>query len=923
MEWPHLIDNALKAHQLYKRDVNYVNREGEIIIVDEFTGRLMEGRQWSDGLHQAVEAKEQVKIKDETQTLATITLQNFFKLYKKLGGMTGTAMTEAQEFSKIYNLGVVAIPSNRGLQRIEFPDAIYLSEKEKYDAVADEIDRVHKHDTIEFKDRKRGFLIGNVVKENDAMVVVKKSDSKETVEIPRGEIDRIERSGRPILIGTVTIEKSEQLSHLLEMRGVTHQVLNAKAHKREAEIIAQAGRIGSVTIATNMAGRGTDIILGGNPETMAWAQLQHKYATRLDVPKEEWEQLIKQISETENMVPEGERVRELGGLYVIGTERHESRRIDLQLRGRCGRQGDPGSSRFFLSLEDDLMRIFAGDWVRAMMQRMGMGNGEAIESPYVSKRISGAQKKVEERNFEARKNLLEYDEVMDHQRKRVYTYRQQVLEGKSCRELVMHQIQEQIESNVDQFTDPMFGPESYARWAGPRLGVQLEPKDFRGVEPSVAIAYAKDQAERAAETQILDAIDENLPAEEDQSEWNWEAMTKWVNNRFNTNYTVAAIKKIDRDRMDEEFISKSNAFIDAIDLSEGEPFLDMDYGNKMLVSWMQSKFGIPVDLNEIKGLEPEAIKRMMLGASEKAYLEREAQYPVLVGFHRFREQTGPNSYVINGAAMATWAAGRFQNENVLEKLQADSEHPFEVLVEVSRANAQKSTEVWKSLQDKLDSIYGKNTTKKMSEFATGSNSAQALASWMQTEFDHSVEATEVAKWTRDECRSHLIQAYDDKYHPEIRRMERTVLLSTLDSAWKDHLLAMDHVRSSVSFRSMGQMDPKVEYKREGMRLFDQMWLSLGERITDVIFRMEAIDEDLVANSWVETSARHDSYDATKVLMEEKMADLQAAEQARGETSSSEPDPVTIRNRSEKASRNDPCPCGSGKKFKNCCMRKQV
>jgi preprotein translocase subunit SecA len=469
----------------------------------------------------------------------------------------------------------------------------------------------------------------------------------------------------------------------------------------------------------------------------------------------------------------------------------------------------------------------------------------------------------------------------------------------------------------------MFGPESYARWAGPRLGVQLEPKDFRGVEPSVAVAYAKDQAERAAETQILDAIDENLPAEEDQSEWNWEAMTKWVNNRFNTNYTVAAIKKIDRDRMDEEFISKSNAFIDAIDLSEGEPFLDMDYGNKMLVSWMQSKFGIPVDLNEIKGLEPEAIKRMMLGASEKAYLEREAQYPVLVGFHRFREQTGPNSYVINGAAMATWAAGRFQNENVLEKLQADSEHPFEVLVEVSRANAQKSTEVWKSLQDKLDSIYGKNTTKKMSEFATGSNSAQALASWMQTEFDHSVEATEVAKWTRDECRSHLIQAYDDKYHPEIRRMERTVLLSTLDSAWKDHLLAMDHVRSSVSFRSMGQMDPKVEYKREGMRLFDQMWLSLGERITDVIFRMEAIDEDLVANSWVETSARHDSYDATKVLMEEKMADLQAAEQARGETSSSEPDPVTIRNRSEKASRNDPCPCGSGKKFKNCCMRKQV
>ncbi|MBM3968157.1 MAG: preprotein translocase subunit SecA, partial [Planctomycetes bacterium] len=298
MEWPHLLDNALKAHQLYKRDVNYVVKEGEIIIVDEFTGRLMEGRQWSDGLHQAVEAKEKVTIKEETQTLATITLQNFFKLYKKLSGMTGTAMTEAQEFSKIYNLGVIAVPPNRGLRRIEFPDAIYLTEREKYDAVADEIDRVHKHDTIEFKDRKQGSLVGHIESENDQRIVVRKADSREIIEVPRDQIDRIEREGRPILVGTVSIEKSEKLAHLLEQRGVKHQVLNAKAHKREADIIAQAGRINAVTIATNMAGRGTDIILGGNPETMAWAQLQHKYETRLDVPKEEWESLVKQIEET-------------------------------------------------------------------------------------------------------------------------------------------------------------------------------------------------------------------------------------------------------------------------------------------------------------------------------------------------------------------------------------------------------------------------------------------------------------------------------------------------------------------------------------------------------------------------------------------------------------------------------------------------
>jgi preprotein translocase subunit SecA len=924
MEWPHLIDNALKAHQLYRRDVNYVSRDGEIIIVDEFTGRLMEGRQWSDGLHQAVEAKEGVKIKEETQTLATITLQNFFKLYGKLSGMTGTAMTEAQEFSKIYNLGVVEIPSNRRLQRIEFPDAIYLSEKEKYEAVADEIDRVNKHDTIEFKDRKKGSLVGNITNQSDTSVTLKKADSKEVVEIPLSEVDRIERAGRPILIGTVSIEQSEKLAHLLEQRGVKHQVLNAKAHKREADIIAQAGRVDSVTIATNMAGRGTDIILGGNPETMAWAQLQHKYQTRLDVPKEEWEALIQQIKETEKMDQEGEYVRSLGGLYVIGTERHESRRIDLQLRGRCGRQGDPGSSRFFLSLEDDLMRIFAGDWVRGMMQRMGMGNGEAIESPYVSKRISGAQKKVEERHFEARKNLLEYDEVMDHQRKRVYTYRQRVLEGQSCRELVMQQLQEQIESNVDQFCDPMFGPESYARWAGPRLGVQLEAKDFRGIEPQTAVLYAKDQAERVAETQILDAIDENLPSEEEQSEWNWDAMAKWVNNRFSndnfkTNFTVGMLKKIDRDRMDEELIGKANSFLDAIDLSQGDVFLDPEYGNQMLSAWMKNKFGISVDPAGLKGAEPESVKKRMLDAAEKAYFDREIQFPVLVGFHRFRTQTGPNSFTVDGEALSQWASARFQDPNVLDKFRADPDHPLDVLMEISRAQVLKSKTVWETALSKLDGVFGKNSSKKMSEFATGQNSADSLAQWMQSDLGWKGTAEDLIKTTRDECRAKLSQAFDDRYHPEIRRMERTVLLQTLDSSWKDHLLAMDHVRSSVGFRSMGQMDPKVEFKREGMRLFDQMWLSIGEQITDVIFRMEAIEEGMVESSFVETSARHDAFDDSNYLSEEKIEDLKAADRA-GQTAE---EPKTIRNRGEKAGRNDPCPCGSGKKFKNCCMRKQV
>ncbi len=921
MEWPHLLDNALKAHHLYKLDVNYVVKEGQIIIVDEFTGRLMEGRQWSDGLHQAVEAKERVQIKEETQTLATITLQNFFKLYKKISGMTGTAMTEAQEFSKIYNLGVIAVPSNRGLRRIEFADAIYLSEKEKYDAVADEIERVHKHDTVEFKVKKRGSLIGHIVGETDDLVRLKKADSKEIVEIPTSEVERIEREGRPILVGTVSIEKSERLSRLLEQRGVNHQVLNAKAHKREAEIVAQAGRIGTVTIATNMAGRGTDIILGGNPETMAWAQLQTTYATRLDVPKEEWDSLVKEIEEREKMRAEGERVRDFGGLYVIGTERHESRRIDLQLRGRCGRQGDPGSSRFYLSLEDDLMRIFAGDWVREMMRRMGMGEGEAIESPYVSKRISGAQRKVEERNFEARKSLLEYDEVMDHQRKRVYSYRQQVIEGKSCRELVMEQLRRQIEANVETFCDPNFGAESYAKWAGPRLGVQLEAKDFRAVDPETAIAYAKDQTERTAETQILDAIDENLPREVEQSEWNWDAMAKWVNTRFGTNYTVSMLKKIDRERIDEEIINKSHEAIAKIDLSEGKVFLSEEYGLKMLVAWMQNKFGIQVDLDSLRAREVESIKTKMLEFAEKAYLDREVHYPILVCFHRFRQQTGPSTFTVDGGALAEWASARFGDANVLAKLQESSDKSYETLIEISRRSVERAQEVWKMLQSKLESAFGRNTTIKLSESLGGKNgSLDSLTTWMKESLNWDGDNTSIASMTKEEFRTKLHQLYDDKYFPEIRRMERTVLLQTLDSSWKDHLLAMDHVRSSVSFRSMGQMDPKVEYKREGMRLFEQMWMSIGEKITDVIFRMEAIDEDLVASSWVETSARHDEFDVTQGMTEEKIADLAAADSA-GTSTSEKPQP--IRNRGERAGRNDPCPCGSGKKFKNCCMRKQI
>jgi preprotein translocase subunit SecA len=414
---------ATKAHTLYKRDVEYVVKDGEIIIVDEFTGRLMPGRRWSDGLHQAIEAKEGVQIRKEDQTLATITFQNYFRLYKKLAGMTGTAETEAAEFESIYKLDIVVIPTNRAMQRIENQDVVYRTAKEKYFAVADEIERLHA-------------------------------------------------AKQPVLVGTTSIEKSELLSEILKRKGVRHVVLNAKFHEKEAEIVAQAGRLGMVTIATNMAGRGTDILLGGNSEFIARQDLVKRSLARVvsaaegaihpnaapgfvrfyyqgqefETTQEQWDQILSAHESATKM--EHEQVIEAGGLFILGTERHESRRVDNQLRGRAGRQGDPGASRFFLSLEDDLMRIFAREWVGTLLQRLGMEEGVPIESRMISKRIEGAQKAVEAQNFESRKHVLEYDDVMNKQREAVYGLRRQLMEGVDQKELITEDYVSTILSNM-------------------------------------------------------------------------------------------------------------------------------------------------------------------------------------------------------------------------------------------------------------------------------------------------------------------------------------------------------------------------------------------------------------------------------------------------------------------------------------------
>ena len=486
--WPlkHHVDTAIKAHALYRKDVEYVVKDGEVIIVDEFTGRMMPGRRWSDGLHQAIEAKEGVKIERENQTLATITFQNYFRMFKKLAGMTGTAETEAAEFDKIYKLEVVVIPTNKQMLRVENQDVVYRTEKEKYFAAADEI----------------------------AQLAVK---------------------GQPVLVGTTSVEKSERLSDLLKKKGLKHVVLNAKFHEREAEIVAQAGRKGMVTIATNMAGRGTDILLGGNPEFMAKQEMVKKGIAqqlrvaqgKIEGPQEDGENSVFYYNGNEYTVPtdkwtealnrykeqtdiEHDEVTAVGGLHILGTERHESRRIDNQLRGRAGRQGDPGSSRFYLALEDDLMRIFAKEWVSKLLERLGMEEGVPIESKMITRRIETAQKAVEGQHFESRKHLLEYDDVMNKQREAVYGLRRRLLEGTDQKDLILG---DYVSTILGDLMDEYCPPKAHA-----------DDWNIKGLKDAVFTRFGVDflaegvKAETLNRAELGDAIFEKLKERYDAKE---------------------------------------------------------------------------------------------------------------------------------------------------------------------------------------------------------------------------------------------------------------------------------------------------------------------------------------------------------------------------------------------------------------------
>jgi preprotein translocase subunit SecA len=599
MEILHHINQGLRAHTLYKRDGEYVVKDGEVIIVDEFTGRLMPGRRWSDGLHQAVEAKEGLKIQQENQTLATITFQNYFRMYKKLAGMTGTAETEAEEFLKIYKLDVLPIPTNRELRRIENSDVIYRTEREKFEAVVKEIRQCNE-------------------------------------------------KGQPVLVGTITIDRSEKLSTMLKRAGIKHVVLNAKYHEKEAEIVAQAGRKGAVTIATNMAGRGTDILLGGNPEFLARDILRRREIDPAQATPDQWREAIAQVKP--DIDKEHEEVVAAGGLHIIGTERHEARRIDNQLRGRSGRQGDPGSSRFYVSLEDDLMRIFAAERISGIMQRLGMEEGVPIESRLVSRQIESAQKRVEGQNFGYRKHVLEYDDVMNKQREAVYGLRRQLLVGPDQKEYLMGIADEIMAGIVQQFANEETNP----------------------------------------------------------SEWDTEALVRAVTQQFGFDMRAEGID--------------------------------------------------PGELGS-KELEDALVKR-----AHEIYDAKEA--------------------VISASAM--------------------------------------------------------------------------------------------------------------RFH------ERMIMLQIVDSHWKDHLLAMDHLKEGIGLRGYGQRDPLVEYKKESFTLFEDLMSRVEDDTIRFLFLLQPVDEKKQAEEAERRQRR-----------QQMMLNQQAA--ASGGTGNSQ-----VKRDAAKVGRNDPCPCGSGKKYKKCC-----
>ncbi|WP_449241590.1 SEC-C metal-binding domain-containing protein [Bythopirellula goksoeyrii] len=541
-----------------------------------------------------------------------------------------------------------------------------------------------------------------------------------------------------------------------------------------------------------------------------------------------------------------------------------------------------------------------------------MQDGEAIESRMVTRRVEGAQKKVEERNFEIRKNLLEYDEVMDEQRKRVYGYRQRILDGDNCRELIMEMIREQIDEYLQQFLDSDYGTDSFAAAAGNLLNVQLESRDFRNVSPEDADRLARDEAYRLAETQILDAIEENLPEEEEATEWNWEALAKWSNIRWGTNYRERDLKKIGRDQLAEVMIKDANGAIGEIDLSDCDRLLEAGYGVKTACAWLHDKFGVELTPDEVADLSSSEFIELAQERAQQSYDERESEYPVLAGMYRFASRNQAGQRGLQREELVEWAKRRFSADLSLDDLKTKQREEIRsMLVEYSRKMNAAANKVASEAQERVEALFNESGSAVTLGQVTGNNGKlDDLSEWLAKSCNSTLSREELAKLDYDAARRRVAQLVEDRYRPEMRRMERAVLLQILDQSWKEHLLSMDHLRSSVGLRGYAQIDPKVEYKREGMRMFEVMWSSVANYVTNLIFKMEQLDEGFVGSTWVESAAIHEEAPSTSDIAEQQQAAIA------GSDTQQKLEP--IRNRQEKVGRNQPCPCGSGKKYKNCC-----
>ncbi|MFN4242350.1 MAG: preprotein translocase subunit SecA [Tepidisphaerales bacterium] len=904
MHWPHLLEQALRAHVVFERDRDYVVERGqkgtmEVVIVDEYTGRKMVGRQWSDGLHQAVEAKERVPIKEETQTLATITLQNFFKLYKKLAGMTGTAQTEAEEFSKIYKLDVVTIPTNRPRIREDYEDRVYRTEHEKWEAILEEI-KAH-------------------------------SDA-----------------GRPVLVGTTSVEKSEMLSALLTRKyGIQHEVLNAKFHEREAAIVALAGLqhtnrhgevVGNVTIATNMAGRGTDIKPA--PETFFDVVKVEPvggkggggpYRYTLKQRKTEKEIVIEPDSPLTRVFQLKPTAKVVGGLHVVGTERHTARRIDNQLRGRSGRQGDPGSSRFFVSLQDDLMKMFAGEWTIKVLGFLGMQEGEAIEDRRITKGIERAQRKVEERNYMARKSLLDYDEVMDRQRVAFYGMRQRILRGDKVEQIIWDMIGDAVRDAVDKYITQDHVANVVAEWTRQNFEVVIEPADLYGQRELLQLEMI---VKSAAKNDVLTTLPNTLgefagESDEDVSTWDLRGLAAWMRQRYHVEASVAEMKKMTPRQLEEYLTKLATDAIDNADCSGLAKFTEKMYAQSELSRWARDKFAIDIDPKEFvedfrdhRPKPAEVIEEIILKRAREVYARREVEYPVEhVLLFAFGGEDAPTDNPYAAEFLRQWTLQRYGVDLPLEHIR-------------SRSVRQLRDELI-GLQTQM--LHEGGVEKVTAELLAGNPDDVELARRINERFGLRLRPENVQPTPDPETgvvpgREQFIrERVRGMFRRELTDLEQFVLVQILDQSWKDHLYAMDMLRSGIGLHAFAEKDPRILFKKEGFRYFDEMMIGVREKVTDLIFRARVMGAQPARSVYQPVAAIHQTVDTYGVG--EELAATGGLPQPGEAAATAEAEPETaaaggrgptvtvtrpITNDEEKVGRNDPCPCGSGKKYKQCC-----